>query len=99
MSIKIKNVTTTISDGKNGMVTTTELIRRSLNVVPNGGYTREDFKIRDRIEACLDDKKDTIILEDSDANNLKKIVSEIRWSFRHEDLTKFLETIDNIKSM
>ena len=97
MSIKIKNVTTTIPDGENGMLKTTTLIRRSLNVPPNGGFSREDFKIRDRIEACLNDDKDTITLEDADANNLKKIISDIRWTFRHEDLSFFLTTIENIK--
>jgi len=90
----IVNKTTTITTAPEQFLTTADLIKQSLNVVPQGGFTREDFKVRDRIEAYLSDQARDFELEDADANALKKIVSEVRWTFRHPDLTDFLNEIE-----
>lgn len=90
----LQNKTTKISSAPDQFFTTAALIKQSLNVVPEGGFTREDFKVRDRIEAYLSDKAEEFKLEDADANALKKIVSTIKWTFRHPDLTDFLNEIE-----
>ena len=90
----LKNKTTIISSAPDQFFKTSDLIKQSLNVVPEGGFTREDFKVRDRIEAYLSDEAKEFKLEDADANALKKIVSTIKWTFRHPDLTDFLNEIE-----
>jgi len=92
----LTNKTTSISIGENEFLKTYDLIVQSLNVIPEGGFTREDFKVRDRIEACISKEAEEFKLEDADAITLKKIISSIKWTFRHPDLTDFLNEIDSL---
>jgi len=94
----IVNKTTSIKFTPEGeFLKVSDLIKQSLNVVPEGGFTREDFKTRDRIEAYLGDGSNKEIkMEDADAISLKKIVQSIKWTFRHEDLSDFLDQIDSL---
>lgn len=88
------------SDKESGKATYVDLIKMCLNAQPQkGGYTYDDFKERERIDEVIKDAKpgDVISFEDSDFKNLQAMEKVILWPFRHPDLTKFIESIREIK--
>lgn len=85
------NKKTTISDGKKEL-TYKDLIISCLNFIPQSGLDREEMKKRDRIEKACETKGD-IKFEDADAHNLKTCVAQVKWMFRHKELTEFLDEI------
>lgn len=89
------NKNTSISDGKKEL-TYKDLVLFCLNNVPERGLDREAMKKRDRIETAFETKAGNIKLEDADAHNLKEIVKEVRWNFRHKELSEFLDVINDL---
>jgi len=73
-----------------------DLIKSCLDNPPDGGFTRDDIRKRDRIETAVDNGKKEIELEDADADNLKQIVSQMTWGIRHKDLIDFHDAIENL---
>lgn len=79
-----------------------DLIETCLDIVPQGGFTPKDIRDRNRIQETIDkfrnpkskeqkDKDpDVISFEDSDYENLSKIVKSSRWTSRDKSLQKFL---------
>lgn len=79
--MKTLNLTKTEINGK--QVTTAQLILDCLNVAPAGGFTREDFKKRDRIEVVFTDiYTASVDLEDQDYEALKAIIDGMKWTMR-----------------
>lgn len=76
---------------------TIDLVKACLNNVPESGFSYEDLKLRQRIEdACLKSKKEIILLEDNDANNLKILIKQMRWGVRHNDIVSFCQDVENL---
>ena len=80
-----------------------DLIETCLDIVPQGGFTPKDIRDRNRIQDTIDKfrKKDpstkdsdTVSFEDSDYENLSKIVKSSRWTSRDKTLQKFLSIFD-----
>lgn len=80
-----------------------DLIRTCLDSAPtdrNGnpaGFTYQELKTRMRVEKALDEADGTLKLESADANNLKAIVAQMRWAFRHADLLTFCDDVAAMK--
>ena len=78
-----------------------ELICGILDIpIANKGFSRNDLKIRDRIEDAMEGKKegDKLKLEDQDAKDLQSINEQLHWPFRHKDITTFGDAIEKMKS-
>ena len=98
--VKIENKILSLKEGVvvlNGSMeksaTTKNLIEHTLNVLPDGGFTPRDLIDRSRIQEVLDKLKPNqkeIQLEDSDFENLKKIVNASRWGIRGKDVIEFI---------
>lgn len=94
------------SDGKGG-VDYKQLILNCLDYVPTAqsgqpiGFSRSEMRDRDRIEKSVDDSEDEdeIKFEDSDANNLKRIVDNMKWAMRHKEILAFIDAVDNMKKV
>jgi len=78
--------------------TTVDLIRNCLDLPPQGGFTLQVLRDRDRIEKALDQSKakikKEITFEDQDWKNLKAIVKQSTWGTRHPDILAFLEEFE-----
>ena len=74
--------------GKDKHATTLELIKVCLNQQPQGGFSYKDLQDRERIDKAI--KKEPIKLEDADYKNLQKLVEDMRWTARHEDILDFV---------
>ena len=96
--IKIENKQTSIplnrvssKDGTKQGATYKDLIESSMDILPQGGFTPEDIRNRNRIQKALEDIKDNMIeLEDADYKNLQAIVELSRWASRDVELSDFL---------
>lgn len=94
--LKKKQIKQVEKEQQNDKLDYKDLIEYCLDVVPQGGFKPEDIRKRNRIQLALDKMKENKIkFEDSDFNNLKKIVNESRWIIRDKDLAKFLEKFKN----
>lgn len=64
------------------------------------GFSRSEMKDRDRIEKAVEDSgdEDEIKFEDADADNLKRLVTSMKWAIRHKDLLEFIDAIDNMEN-
>lgn len=81
-----------------------QLIRNCLDDVPTSpatgaplGFSRSDMRDRDRIEIVIDKPGDEIKFEDTDADNLKRLVVSMRWAMRHKEILKFVEAVEEMK--
>jgi len=72
-----------------------DLMEVVLDIVPQGGFTPKDIRDRNRIQNAIEDKKDgKISLEDADYTNFTKVLENSRWTVRHIELQKFLDSFD-----
>jgi len=81
-----------------------QLIRNCLDDVPTSpatgaplGFSRSDMRNRDRIEMVIDKPGDEIKFEDTDADNLKRLVVSMRWAMRHKEILEFIESVENME--
>jgi len=76
-------------------MTYANLTQLVLNIPPQGGWTKDEMKIRIKIEDKLEKVKEgeTIELEDAE---MQKVIecSEQPWQFKHKDLVKYLDDIE-----
>lgn len=72
------------------------LIRSCLDNAPQGGFSMQDMRDRDRIETALVASNGILELEDADAQNLKTLVSQMRWGVRHKDILVFCEAVEKM---
>jgi hypothetical protein len=79
--------------------TTIDLIRDCLNIPPQGGFTLQDYKKRNRIERAIEQQQkdwptegmpDFLSLEDNDYETLKHIVKIGPFAIRQPFLTDFV---------
>lgn len=83
------------------------LIMNCLNNVPSApsgqpiGFSRSEMKDRDTIEKAVEESEDedAILFEDAVANNLKRIVDNMKWAMRHEDILAFIDAVDNMEKV
>ena len=87
-------------------LTTEQLIKQTLDTQPQGGFSRDDLKNRDRIETAFkkvreeravvegadggDIVKRFIDLEDADFKHLQEYVSSMRWISRSPFILEFI---------
>lgn len=71
------------------------IIKICLDNPPQGGFSRDDIKKRNRIEEKL--KGEKAELEHDDFHQMKKICNDMKWNTRHADLETFLNYLDDIK--
>lgn len=74
-----------------------ELINMVLNSPPGqNGFSFDDLKNRQRIEDALEKSNGKLELEDSDYENLKQYTNSTRWPFRHKDILKFCQDVNEV---
>ncbi|MCH8060093.1 MAG: hypothetical protein IIA11_06505 [Proteobacteria bacterium] len=73
-----------------------QLIRSCLDNPPQGGFSMQDMKDRDRIEKALVASNGILELEDADVQNLKNLVSQMRWGVRHKDILALCDAIEQM---
>ena len=97
---KFKNKNTAITIGVAGTTETTtmtyaNLAKLTLDIAPKGGWTKDEMKIRIKIEDKLEklDIDKTIKFEDAE---MDKIIacSEQPWQFKHKDLVAYLTDLE-----
>lgn len=72
-----------------------DMIGVCLNQAKQGGFSLDDIEQRLRIKSATGSKKDdNIELEDSDVQNLKKIVKNTKWPNVHEDILEFSKAVE-----
>ena len=101
VQLKIEDTTILLQQGSSETVKTSFLIDYALNfpVRDQKGFNSEDIFKRVRIKQALKDIKegeDILYLEDADAINLQKIVSEVEWFAPHEDIAKFITSVNEL---
>lgn len=72
-----------------------DIIKLCLDNPPQGGFSRDDIKKRNRIEEKL--IGDSAELEHDEFYSLKKICNDMKWITRHTDLESFLDYLDDVK--
>lgn len=94
----IENLETTI-DFTNGeekrKMTYFDLIKVCFDATPQGGFTRDDIKKRNRIEEKL--KGDSAELEHDEFYSIKKICNDMKWNTRVSQIEDFLDYLDDVK--
>lgn len=73
------------------------LIEACLNQTPQGGFTYEDIKLRQRIEHACVKGISKFNLEDADHAKLVELVKSMRWLVRSEAIVQFTDDILNAK--
>lgn len=94
-TIKIKKLSIELPGGKS--TDTRDLIKSCLDRTPERGFTHDDLRQRRRIEDACDKANGEVHLEDHDAQNLVRIVKDMRWALRHPEIEEFCELIINMK--
>jgi hypothetical protein len=95
----LKNETTTIevSTESNEKTTFVDLAKACVNNIDKQkGLDVLEMSARLAVMKKLDNKEKEIKLEDAEALTLKKCVSEMRWIVLHEDVLRFIETIEKL---
>jgi len=76
-------------------MTYADLANLTLNIVPQGGWTKDEMKIRFKIESKLEklNVDESIELEDAE---FKKVLdcSSQPWQFKHKDLLAYMEDLE-----
>lgn len=73
-----------------------DLIEAALDIVPQGGFTANDIRERNRIQDALDSSKNGIIeLEDADYDALERIMKNSRWPVRSKELYRLLQNFED----
>jgi len=81
---------------KDKNLTYKDLIEICLDVLPQGGFTPEGIRDRNRIQKSLDGAKAGVInIEDADFKNLEKLVKASRWTIRDKELATFLDKFED----
>lgn len=70
-----------------------ELLLKCVNSPPKEGFSPEEMEKRLKLVRKLNEAKDTVELEDAEANDLKRCTSEMRWNVLNEDLKKMLDDV------
>lgn len=99
---KIKIEKTKITENKvkfqgdpNKIMNYADLIGLALDVLPQGGFTPNSIKERNRIQDAIDlSDGDVIILEDADYEALVKIMRDSRWTVRDRELNTLLQNFE-----
>lgn len=69
------------------------LIAECINNPPPIGFSVKEMQTRLRILDILEKSKSSIELEDSDFEEVRRLVSEMKWKILSRDLVVFIETI------
>lgn len=89
------NPETKMSETRNIVMSTRELISVALDTPPKEGFKLQDYRKRDRIAEALETASGgTLKLEDNDYTTLKELVNFVRWSRRSKFLKDFLESFE-----
>lgn len=73
-----------------------ELIESALNQTPQGGFSFEEIRKRNKIQDVLDKANGKMSFEDAEAENLKEIVNASRWIVRDKSIEEFGEEVNNL---
>lgn len=92
----IENKKTELKDDKDGYMDYKDLITFCMNQTPQGGLGLQDMRDRFRISNAIEKGNGKIKLEDSDVENLKGIVGNVKWGSYHKDLLEFLEMMEQL---
>lgn len=84
-------------EDKNGKrkMTYFDLIKMCLDNPPQGGFSRDDIKKRNRIEEKI--KGEVAELEHDEFHSLKKICSDMKWRVRSSEIENFFDYLDDVK--
>jgi hypothetical protein len=90
-TLQLKKGTANLN-GQEKNISTAQLVRAVLDHPPKEGFTFEDLKKRQRIDAALDaaGEGDTLHLEDADFQTLKEAALAMRWIWRADFILDFV---------
>ena len=83
-------------DGSEKKMTYADLSNLTLNIPPQGGWTKDEMKIRFKIEAKIENLKvdETVELEDAEFAKLVQCSNQ-PWQFKHKDLLRYMEDLED----
>lgn len=98
-TIENKETTLNFKEGEETRkMTYFDIIKLCLDSPPQGGFSRDDIKKRNRIEDKLKGEiGSTVELEHDEFYSLKKICNDMKWNTRVEDIENFLDYLDDVK--
>ena len=70
-----------------------DLLIHCLDVTPEGGYDRKEMKIRDKLETIILKCNGNFKFENSDAEELQRIVEIPRWLTRDKEVEQFRDDV------
>ncbi len=76
---------------------TADLIRMTLNNVPQGGLAPVDMRKRIRILDTLEEANGSLELEDADAKVLSDCVGQMRWNILDRGILNFCDAVELMK--
>lgn len=82
-------------DGEKRKMKYFDIIKVCFDRIPQGGFTRDEIKKRNRIESKL--KGESVELEHDEFHSIKKICNEMGWNTRIEDIETFYEYLDDVR--
>jgi len=72
-----------------------DLIKEVIDRKPVQGFSRDDYKKRDRIEDAMASRDDEVLkFEDNDFSELQRLTGEMTWYIRHKDISTFIDLIE-----
>ena len=73
----------------------TDLALRTLDIVPQGGWTKDEMRMRFKLEDKLKGHgiDATVQLEDAEMAKLKAL-SDIPWKIKHRDVIDYMDTLE-----
>jgi len=93
-TITLKQTTLAVA-GQQQALTTIELIKASINNVPQEGVDITEMQKRLRVAKAVEenDSKEVLVLEDADADTLRKCVDAMRWAIVDPFIVDFVESL------
>jgi len=78
---------------------TAELIKVAMANKPAQGFDLKEMRERYRILDALEKAEGELLLEDADADKLKKCVEVMRWTVLDRNLMEFMEAVQDMKNV
>lgn len=88
--IELKTDIVIFPDGSEKEISTDELLRLSINSVPEGGFTPQEMMLRLRLLNALDSSNGEMKIEDADYEKLSELVKSMKWGILSKFIVEFV---------
>ena len=87
------NKVTEIDKGNGEKIKFSDLAESCINHTPKEGYSVAEMKARLNVLGKIDHEKETIELEDAEADKLAECVAVMPWVIMHKDVVEFSDAV------